>query len=137
MNAEIAQAICLSLASASMAQSQDANSSLAEADILVTQLVPPQPSRQQAYQAMLAALSLEPRGRTAHCARPQPANPPEARGRKERPQAAAILTAQPRPGEAGAPIRSLGTEECGRTPAQDRAQTRIGQHLTLARQSEH
>ena len=136
-NVETVQATCSSLASASMAQSQDANSSLAEADILVTQLVPLPPNRQPVCPAMSTEPSLGPRGRSAHCAMPQPASHPEARGLKEGLQAAAILLAPPKPDEAGAQIRSLETGECGRTPAQDRAQTRIGQHLTLARQSEH
>ena len=137
MNAETVQATCLSLVSASTAQSQDANSSLAEADILVTQLVPLLPNRQPVCPAMSTEPSLGPRGRSAHCAMPQPASHPEARGLKEGLQAAAILLAPPKPDEAGARIRSLETGECGRTQAQVRARTRIGQHSTSAKQSEH
>ena len=136
-NAEIAQAICLSLASASMAQSQDANFSLAEADILVTQLVQHQPSRQQVCPAMWTEWSWGPRVRSAHCAMPPPASHPETRGLRERLQAAAIPLAPQKPGKAEAQIKSLETEECGRTQAQVRARTRIGQHLTLVEQSEH
>ena len=74
-----------------MARSQAVSISPAGADALVTQLAPQPMSLPQAFQATSAGLSLEPRVRSAHCARPPPAKTLEANRLKVEQLAAAIL----------------------------------------------